>query len=259
MMWLAMALRLLYLLLSTTSITVQGFVLLPIHLSSSVATSLQRQFTFVALSVKPYADDEESLLDRASKLRKEAELLEQQVSEKRLSTAASTPRAIPAPKITQLDDSVWTLSYRFSSQPKDENEDVIIPNYSGKLSLKLKQDGYSDLISHECTGNQLVISKIWGWDKEDSQKDDDGDYLLFSMDVTLPKTDPKLPSVKERYYFQARIDKNLPTQEITLQEGTITVKKDISERTKGVWGIFSVAGILTEFRYVGDFSARPTV
>jgi hypothetical protein len=197
-------------------------------------------------------------LDRASKLRKEAELLQQQVSEKRLSTAASAPRAIPDSKITQLDDSVWTLSYRFSSQPKDEDDDVIIPNYSGKLTLKLKGDGYSDLMSHECTGNQLLISKIWGWDKEDSQKDDDETYLLFSMDVTLPETDPKLPSIKERYYFQSRIDQNPSTQEIILQEGTITVKKDISARTNGVWGLFSVGGILTEFRYVGDFSARPS-
>jgi hypothetical protein len=275
-----MALRLLSLLLSTTSITVQGLVLLP-------TTSPRLPFTSLSSSVPPHSDsdDGESLRDRALKLRQEAELLQQQVSAKRLATAAATPSTISAPPIiTQLADSIWTLSYRFSSQPKPKDEDdddgILIPNYSGKLTLKLKRDGYSDLISHESTGNQppLVISKIWGWDQEDSQTtnaptaDEKETYLLLSMDVTLPATDPKLPSVKERYYLEARIglDQDLSKSKskskssqskakaITLQQGTITVKKDISERTKGVWGFFSVAGILTEFRYVGDFSARPS-
>jgi len=35
--------------------------------------------------------------------------------------------------------------------------------------------------------------------------------------------------VKPRYYCQAQIDQNLSTQEINLQNGTITVKKDLSE------------------------------
>ena len=64
------------------------------------------------------------------------------------------------------------------------------------------------------------------------------DYLLLSMKVNLPETDPKLPSVKEHCYFEAQIDHNLPTQEPTLRDGAITVKKDLSERTKDVWGLF---------------------
>ena len=54
-------------------------------------------------------------------------------------------------------------------------------------------------------------------------------YLLFSMEVTLPSMVPKLSLVKPRYYCQAQIDQNLPTHENTLQEGTITFKKDLSE------------------------------
>jgi hypothetical protein len=37
--------------------------------------------------------------------------------------------------------------------------------------LKLKRDGYSNLISHESSSSQLFISKIWGWDKEDCASD----------------------------------------------------------------------------------------
>jgi hypothetical protein len=57
-------------------------------------------------------------------------------------------------------------------------------------------------------------------DKEDWQTDDNEKYLLFSMEVTLPESDPTLLSVKERYYL--RIDQKLPSQESTLQQGTIT-------------------------------------
>ena len=275
MMWLTMAfLQVLSLLFWTTSIpTVQGFQVLPTQTSSVARASFTGGLRLLtSLSLSSSSDDGDgddaknnSLLDRASKLRQEAEQLQQQVAEKRLATATSAPPAILPLQIMNLNDSVWTLPYRFSSQPQEENEndddkDVIIyPNYSGTLTVKLKGDGYSELMSHESRGNQLVIDKIWGWDQEDSQKDDDkNSYLLLSMDVTLPETDPKLAGEKKRYYFQARIDQDVSDKAISLQEGTITVKQDISAKTNGVWGLFSVAGILTQFRYVGDFSARPS-
>ena len=78
------------------------------------------------------------------------------------------------------------------------------------------------------------------------------------MDVKLPASDPDLPSQTERYYFQARVDDETPNGGIALSDGTITVKKDVAEQTKGRWGLFNVAGILSQFRYCGDFVAKPS-
>jgi len=80
------------------------------------------------------------------------------------------------------------------------------------------------------------------------------------MDVQLPASDPAtklLKNGKDRFYFQARIDKS-KSGAITLADGTVTVKKDVSEKTKGMWGLFQVAGILSQFRYVGEFIAKPS-
>jgi hypothetical protein len=114
------------------------------------------------------------------------------------------------------------------------------------------------------SSNDIKVVKIWGWDQETSNEDN-MDYLLFSMDVTFPDTDPDLPSQTQRYYFQARIDRdnnsssnNNINNNIVLRDGTITVKKDVAETTKGRWGLFNVAGILSQFRYCGDFLAKPS-
>lgn len=221
------------------------------------------------------SDEEEfTLLEKARMLREEAQLLEQELRREQTVKSASTsdfsPTVNSPPKIvTRLEDSVWTLSYRFSSQPKNDNndDDAILPNYSGKLTLRLKADGYSELVALTNTnlgGDQqsLQIQKIWGWDEEDSKdsqdsQDDENQYLLFSMDVQIPKSDPKVPDETLRYFFQARIEREGSKNVIALKDGTITIKKDISEKTKGMWGLFQVAGILTEFRYVGDFVAKP--
>lgn len=86
------------------------------------------------------------------------------------------------------------------------------------------------------------------------------------MDVKFPNSDPDFSDQKERYYFQARIEQeqdsisasaSASSAAIALKDGTITVKKDITEKTGGMWGLFNVAGILTEFRYCGDFVAKP--
>jgi hypothetical protein len=210
------------------------------------------------------SQESKNLLEKAKNLRKEAGLLEQKLRETKAATATSnaidTSNTNIPTKVTKLEDSVWKLSYRFSSQPKDDDEDTILPNYSGKLTIRLTPDGYSEIVSSTDTSNadnnSLVISKVWGWDVEYSQEDDQ-QYLLFSMDVQFPKSDPKRPNQVERCYFQARLDKEIDNT-IVFQDGTVTVKKDVSEKTKGRWGLFQVGGILTEFRYVGDFIAKPT-
>lgn len=216
-------------------------------------------------------NDNEDLLERARALREEAQQIEQQLrksnKDTKLTSTQESERPSPKKIVTKLEDSVWTLSYRFSSQPKDDDKendnDLILPNYSGKITVRLKPDGYSELLSSSSISFQessrLQIVKVWGWDEEYSQEDQQ-QYLLFSVDVRMPPSDPKLPNRTERYYFQARIDKenenNKPA--ILLRDGTVTVKKDVAEKTKGMWGLFQVAGILTQFRYVGDFVARPS-
>ena len=215
------------------------------------------------------SEEQERLREMASKLRQEAQAMEEQLKSTR-STERMTPDASTSePQYTRLGGSLWTIQYRFSSQPKDEEDEdpssgkpVILPNYSGKLTIRLREDGFTDIVRHEPMGilGTVEIRKVWGWDKEYSQ-DDDMDYLLFSMDVALPDTDPKLPSAEERYYLQARVetDEQNKKNAITLKDGTVTCKKDVAEKTEGLWSLFKVAGILSEFRYVGNFAARPSL
>jgi hypothetical protein len=236
-------------LLGVLSHRVFAFAPARLHIASS-----NKRISLRSSTIPEEKDDErQRLLDKAKKLRDEAQILEGEVRNKP-TPASSEPQtpAIPL-KVTDLKDSTWKISYRFSSQPKDDEEDVVLPNYSGKLTLLLKADGYSEIIS--TADDRLQIVKVWGWDEEYSQEDEQ-QYVLFSMDVQLPESDPKLPDTKERYYFQARIDRTTGG-EISLGDGTVTVKKDVSEKTNGMWGLFQVAGILTQFRYVGDFIAKP--
>ena len=247
--------------------TAIGFSILP------RITGIQSRNRLLSLSQTNDSEElkqQQDLLEKAKNLRKEAQLLEETLVRTNPSRNQSTQEEQPLSKIvkvTKLEDSYWTVSYRFSSQPKDDddNDNIILPNYSGKMTLHLRADGYSEYIvnddekTNNNNTNKLSIKKIWGWDKEYSN-DDQQNYLLFSMDVEFPKSDPKLGGSIERCYFQARIDNDddRDTGIITLSDGTVTVKKDVAEKTKGMWGLFQVGGILTQFRYVGDFIAKPT-
>ena len=203
------------------------------------------------------------LLEKARRLREEASLMEDDL---RAGAAPSTSSVadIPVAIVNKiLEESKWTLTYRFSSQPSpkdsDKNDDETPKKfYSGNVNLLLKKDGYSEQIIQKSDASkneaEIEILKIWGWDRETSNEDN-LDYLLFSMDIKFPASDPDLSNQKERYYFQARIEDEMDGS-IALKEGTITVKKDVTEKTGGMWGFFNVAGILTEFRYTGDFVAR---
>lgn len=231
--------------------------------------------TPTALCVGKSGNDENAdLLEKARILREEATLMEDDLRAATSSATASSSTIVDAPVAIivnkQLEDSIWTLSYRFSSQPapkesnNDNNNETPTPMtfYSGKLDILLKADGYSErIIAKENTDantnkeTDIEIVKIWGWDRETSDEDD-LDYLLFSMDVQFPESDPDLSNRKERYYFQARVEQDTNDKSIALKEGTITVKKDVTEGTGGMWGLFNVAGILTEFRYCGDFVGK---
>lgn len=246
-----------------------GFVV-PIYKTTTVSTSATRINSSSSSSGSGSGNNDENtdLLEKARLLREEASLMEDNL---RAATPSATAKAVLVAPIvvnTKLEESIWTLSYRFSSQPIPEDDNnskepqKTTTFYSGKMNLLLKGDGYSEQIIAKGNGNDnnkqqndIEILKIWGWDRETSNEDD-LDYLLFSMDVKFPESDPELSNKKERYYFQARIDPD--GNNIVLKDGTITVKKDVTEKTGGMWGLFNVAGILTQFRYCGDFVAKPS-
>lgn len=193
----------------------------------------------------------EQLRESAQKLRDEAQAMESKL-ERRPSTFE--PEA-PAVTYTSLKDSTWTLTYRFSSDtvPGEDEEDRPVSRYSGKMTVKFLSDGYTELISHEPSGSAtLEMEKVWGWDKEVSEEDDDKEYILFSTNIRVPESDVTTPNEVLRFYWQARIDED---PNISFDDGTVTVKKDPAD---GFWGVFNAAGILAQFQYVGNFAAKAT-
>jgi len=162
-----------------------------------------------------------------------------------------------------LKDSCWELSYRFANEPenKDDNNDNSnnkVPRkfYSGKVQLQFLSDGYTTNLStksNQVNEQQAIINKVWGWDLEISDQDSLR-YILFSADITLP---PPI-NTSERFYFQARVDGGeMEGEALSLVDGSVTVKRDISAPGGGWWGIFRGAdGILAQFRQLGEFKCR---
>lgn len=203
----------------------------------------------------------EDLRRKAEQLRKEAEELESTMRREKpsASTGSASATAVPKKSYTALGDSEWTLSYRFASDPppKDDGGDgndqnVKLRYYSGKVAIKLRSDGYTDIADEEQV-KDIQYAKFWGWDEEVSNEDGLR-YLLFSADVALPADDNNAGT--DRFYFQARVEQDERTKEISLADGKVTVKRDI-EPPGGFWGVFSGKGILAQFRVCGDFVCRP--
>jgi hypothetical protein len=199
-------------------------------------------------------DDTQRLLERASQLRQEAEAMERQLRAERGSrpvAMANIPEPkLPAIKYEALPDSMWEITYRFANEPVKDREDRDEPweYYRGTLNLKLRSDGFTEILSQ--ANDSLRVAKVWGWDEELSQKDDKR-YLLFSVDVKIGQQS------QQRFYFQAELVQDTRTS-IALKEGTVTIKQDLAETQKMMgFGFFSAKGILAQFRYVGDFSAKP--
>mmetsp|Transcript_13038 Transcript_13038/g.16501 ORF Transcript_13038/g.16501 Transcript_13038/m.16501 type:complete len:114 (+) Transcript_13038:245-586(+) len=106
---------------------------------------------------------------------------------------------------------------------------------------------------------------MWGWDEEVSRENDKKTYLSFSADVILPPTDinydTSKPNEPSRFYFNAEVNTDSKTGEISLIDGTVTVKRDVASPAGGggrFWGIFNAGGILAQFRYCGEFLMKPT-
>ena len=248
-----------------------------------------------------YADE---LRASAQKLRDEAARLESALDRKpegttlaqqATSTIATSTGAIDRAMYTSLEDSIWSLKYRFTSDPlpddtKNQNDQSSSSSlssqqqqqqqpstYSGTLTVQFRSDGYTNLLGSESTGagSGLEIVKVWGWDKERSNdnadnKDKDQEYLLFSTTIQLPASDTTAPNTQLRFYWQGRIVKTSSTTTTTtttrsnvlsIVDGTVTVKKDaVAPIIGGLWGgLFrGSGGILAQFRQVGNFVAKPT-
>lgn len=206
-------------------------------------------------------DESDAWLDKAAKLRKEVRELEADTANTRRNVD-SNPIMAPASQYADVANSVWTLSYRFSDQPESEDDDARRRFFGGKLTVKFRPDGYTDLISQEVIGSATEackISKAWGWDVElskDNENGGDKEYLLFSVDVDLPPATLNDKPSKQRFYFQARQEKDARTGLLSFAEGTVTMKQDVVQKSIR-WGFFSPGGILAQFRYVGDFVAKP--
>ena len=208
-------------------------------------------------------------LNTASRLRKEVQEMETTMDrdedvmqQRRISDLSTESSKQTKNKImyTSLEDSSWTISYRFASEPtrKDSEEDsTAFKFYSGKKTIKFREDGYTDIINDEDLQNNSgsEIVKFWGWDAELSSEDN-LKYLEFSADVLLPSSDSNFaPGEVSRFYFSARIDEDIKTGEITFSDGTVTLKRDV-EPPAGVWGIFNAGGILAQFNYCGEFLCK---
>jgi len=185
------------------------------------------------------SNEQDELLQEASRLREEARALEASMDR-----APAQDQEKATLTYSKIEDSVWMISFRFSNEPDSDDEERKRRFFSGQLKVLFKADGFTDVLSSD---SDLQIAKVWGWDVETSAEDG-LEYLLFSMDAFVNDT-------TQRFYFQARKE-----EDCTLQEGTVTIKQDIVEakKTPSMWGLFSPAGILAQFRYVGNFVAKPS-
>ena len=203
------------------------------------------------------ASEAERLRQKAIQLRAEADAAEKQISPARSSRDAAATVKEAAVEYFDLKDSCWELSYRFANEPESKDDDdenkknkMQRKFYSGKIQLQFLSDGYTTNLS--TTSNEVIINKVWGWDLEVSDQDSLS-YILFSADITLP---PPI-NTSERFYFQARVDGG-QKEALSLMDGSVTVKRDISAPSGGWWGIFRGAdGILAQFRQLGEFRCRP--
>ena len=214
-------------------------------------------------------DDSDELLETALRLRKEAEAMEESIRGQKVVSSndgnnEGGPKSSAASVKTYntLQDSVWRISYRFASDAvlkesngKEEDDDVKVTYYSGKVDIQLTDDGYTNVMEEHNTSKSIKFEKFWGWDEENS-KEDELDYVLFSADVMLPKDDPNYTKQPIRFYFQTQVLRDSRSGEISLKDGTVTLKKDV-EPPGGFWGIFNGGGILAQFRYCGEFLMKP--
>jgi len=244
---------------------------LPLYSESSFQfpTVSKRDYTISSKKYNAKDTDAENLLEKASRLRKEAQEMEIKMGRTEQGGGVMTYRNESTENnviaYTSLEDSSWIISYRFASEPSKDNEEesTKVMFYSGKMSIKLRADGYTDILVNNDDKlttpenvSGLKFNKFWGWDLEIS-REDNLKYLSFSADVSIPPSDPNYTSSGEvtRFYFNSRVDVESKTNAIILSDGTVTLKRDV-EPPGGFWGIFNGGGILAQFRYCGEFLCK---
>lgn len=203
-------------------------------------------------------DGPEAWLGQAAMLREQVQKLEVAAISRRSTNNLTVPKAA---SYSEVADSVWMLTYRFTDQP--DSEATHRPRFfGGKMTVKIRRDGYCDLVSQEASGSATEACKLiktWGWDVEfskDIEKEgNEAEYLLFSVDAELPSAVGTDKTV-QRFYFQARQDKDTRTGALSYADGTVTIKKDVVPKSTR-WGLFAPGGILVQFRHVGNFVAKP--
>ena len=214
--------------------------------------------------------EQDALLNKASQLRKEAQELEKKLpkdktSEGRASSSTGGATAIPS-SYTSLDNSNWTISYRFASDPppkEDDGDGTVMEQkllyYSGKVSIRFRQDGYTDILTTtDPKSSPVTFVKFWGWDTEISEEDGET-YLSFSSDVVLPSNDLNYnDGASLRFYFNAKVEESEADGVLSIRDGTVTVKRDVQSPGGGFWGVFNGGGILAQFRYCGEFLIKPS-
>ena len=226
-------------------------------LLSRHSSAFSSQTCYSKIDTRRFASSEEGneLLKKAAALREEANQLEETLKTTRPAKDRRAPSATsktpPLTSYKSMKDSTWTLTYRFADRPESSQDSTSTSErnlYSGKLTVIFLNDGYTEVVRHESA--DANVQKVWGWDVERSI-DDDSEYLLFSVDYVLPSIG------KQRLYFQAR--KNVDgAGNISMAEGTITVKQDVVDSQASRWALFSPRGILAEFRAVGEFIGKPS-
>ena len=239
----------------------------PLIRSSSLLASSSSDNNAVTNEADSSSTEAERLRQIANQLRAEADAAEKQLEPTRQQKQPPSS-SLPPVECFDINDSCWELTYRFANEPVVEEDEQKQDDdekrqqrkvYSGKVKLKFKSDGYTTNLSsssqqqeqqQQQTGD-ITFQKVWGWDIETSDQDS-YNYILFSADIITG-------TESERFYFQARVDDDKQTGALQLNDGSVTVKRDIKlPGAGGFWGIFGGADkILARFRSVGEFKCKP--
>ena len=241
----------------------------PLIKSSSLLASSSSDNNIATNEADSTSTEAERLRQIANQLRAEADAAEKQLEPTRQQKQPPSS-LLPPVECFDIYDSCWELTYRFANEPVAEEDEQKQDDdekrqqrkvYSGKVKLKFKSDGYTTNLSSSSSQQQqqtgdITFQKVWGWDIETSDQDS-YNYILFSADIITGTSSSSRES--ERFYFQARVDDDSQTGALQLNDGSVTVKRDIKlPGAGGFWGIFGGADkILARFRSVGEFKCKP--
>eukprot|EP00592_Proboscia_alata_P008416 CAMPEP_0194362936 /NCGR_PEP_ID=MMETSP0174-20130528/10828_1 /TAXON_ID=216777 /ORGANISM="Proboscia alata, Strain PI-D3" /LENGTH=262 /DNA_ID=CAMNT_0039136181 /DNA_START=362 /DNA_END=1150 /DNA_ORIENTATION=+ len=205
------------------------------------------------------------LLNRATELRKQADVLEEEMKVERSKNpkVSSFVEKEQMPFYRGVANSAWKISFRGRDRSQDDDDDKrdLTPVF-GDVTLHFRDDGYTDITvtnkdNSDNDNKPIFFDKFWGWDEE-IDPEDELRYLSFSANTKGTKMAKAGFEEGSQMYFTARVDFDPTTASssdgLELNDGKITVKRELKT---GFWGVFNASGILAEFRDSGDFVCRP--